>query len=125
MELELHSKRKGGAASGEAPAPSWASPLQRKAGPAAVFSAPSCFSGDTSLTTATTDRGAAPACRLSGPPPPRSLTHSTQELEQARVEMTAEGSLPPDRAGVPCRRPSLEPGFLLGLSPLAHLAQAP
>lgn len=49
--------------------PSWASVLQERAGPATVFAAPSCFSGDISLTTATTNlRVLAPACCLPGPP---------------------------------------------------------
>lgn len=65
--------------------PSWASVLQKRAGQATVFTAPSCFSGDISLTTATTNRRVlAPACCLPGPPLslPHSLTHSTQELDE-------------------------------------------
>lgn len=59
------------ASKNEVPNPSWASVLQKKAGPDAVFMAPSCFSGDISLTTATTNqRVLAPTCYLPGPPPP-------------------------------------------------------
>lgn len=119
---ELQRKREKNSLQRES-APSWASVLQKRAGPATVFTAPSCFSGDISLTTATTNRRVlAPACCLPGPPLslPRSLTHSTQELERARVETTAEGKQSPALPG--CEQGAMVP--CPPRSPLAHLAKA-
>lgn len=97
-------------------APSWASVLQERAGPATVFAAPSCFSGDISLTTATTNlRVLAPACCLPGPPlsliPPG-------ELERARVETTAGGKQSPALPG--CER-----GAMVPCPPRSPLATSP
>ena len=118
---ELQSKKER-SSPGEVPAPSWASPLQRKAGLATVFTAPSCFmflwrhqlnhshrkseGGGPSLLPA----------RFS----PGSLPHSTQELEAARVE-----TCPPCCGQLP--RCCAHPGDQLPAraQPTRHLAEAP